>query len=143
TFNVTVLSTRGRCGPAAARSLGAEIANGEVLFFLDADVCIHPGTAENPGTVARIAAVFEGRPDVDAVFGSYDTRPAAPNFVSQWKNLSHHFVHQHGHPDAQTFWAGCGAIRKPVFQAVGGFDQSYRGATIEDIELGYRLRQSG
>src|SRR5690606_15349386 len=78
-----------------------------------------------------------------AVFGSYDTRPAAPNFVSQWKNLSHHFVHQHGHPNAQTFWAGCGAIRKPVFQAVGGFDQSYRGATIEDIELGYRLRQSG
>lgn len=142
-FKVTVLSTRGRCGPAAARSLGAEIANGEVLFFLDADVCVHTGTAEDPGTVARIARIFENRPDVDAVFGSYDTRPAAPNFVSQWKNLSHHFVHQHGHPDAQTFWAGCGAIRKPVFQAVGGFDHSYRGATIEDIELGYRLRQGG
>lgn len=142
-FGATLLSTRGRCGPAAARSLGAEKAAGDVILFVDSDVCVHPGTSENPGTVARIASLFEERPDVDAVFGSYDARPTSPNFVSQWKNLSHHFVHQHGHADAQTFWAGCGGIRKIVFQSAGGFDQSYRGATIEDIELGYRLRQLG
>lgn len=143
TFGVTVLSTRGRCGPAAARGLGAEEATGDVLLFLDADVCVHPGTADSPGTVAQIGRLLEDRSDVDAVFGSYDTRPTAPNFVSQWKNLSHHFVHQHGAADAQTFWAGCGAIRKTVFRGIGGFDHSYRGATIEDIELGYRLRQRG
>ncbi len=142
-FGVTLLSTQGRCGPAVARGLGAEEATGEVLLFLDADVSIHPGTAEREGTIARIVRVLTERPDVDAVFGSYDTQPTAPNFVSQWKNLTHHFVHQHGAADAQTFWAGCGAIRREVFQWIGGFDHRYRGATIEDIELGYRLRQHG
>lgn len=142
-FGVTVLSTRGRCGPAVARGIGAEEATGTVLLFLDSDVCVHPGTPEREGTIARIVRILEERLEVDAVFGSYDTRPTAPNFVSQWKNLSHHFVHQHGAAEAQTFWAGCGAIRKDVFQQVGGFDHAYRGATIEDIELGYRLRQHG
>ncbi|MCL4783831.1 MAG: glycosyltransferase family 2 protein [Bryobacterales bacterium] len=110
-FGVTVLSTRGRCGPAVARGIGAEEATGTVLLFLDSDVCVHPGTPEREGTIARIVRVLGERPEVDAVFGSYDTRPTAPNFVSQWKNLSHHFVHQHGAAEAQTFWAGCGAIR--------------------------------
>lgn len=142
-FNVTVLSTSGRLGPAAARGLGAAQAAGEVLMFLDADVRVHPGGEGDPGTVARIARVFEERSDIDAVFGSYDTHPSARNFVSQWKNLSHHFFHQHGRAEAQTFWAGCSGIRKSVFLAAGGYDARYRGATIEDIELGYRLHRLG
>lgn len=142
-FGATVLSTQGRCGPAVARGLGAEEATGDILLFLDADVSVHPGSPEVPGTIAQIGKLLEDSPGVDAVFGSYDTRPPAPNFVSQWKNLSHHFVHQNGAAEAQTFWAGCGAIRKTVFQSAGGFDHRYRGATIEDIELGYRLREHG
>jgi GT2 family glycosyltransferase len=77
------------------------------------------------------------------VFGSYDDTPAAPNFLSQYKNLFHHYVHQHGRAEAATFWAGCGAIRRDVFLAVGGFDEAYRQPSIEDIELGYRLRRAG
>ncbi len=34
-------------------------------------------------------------------------------------------------------------IRRQAFLAVGGFDHSYKGATIEDIELGYRLTKVG
>jgi GT2 family glycosyltransferase len=56
----------------------------------------------------------------------------------------HHFVHQNGKPEASTFWAGCGAIRRSVFEAVGGFDdKNFPRASIEDIELGYRLRKAG
>lgn len=142
-FGVKVLSMSGRRGPAAARGLGASRAAGDVLMFLDADVRIHPGGPDEPGAVERIARIFEEQPDVDAVFGSYDTQPTARNFVSQWKNLSHHFFHQHGRAEAQTFWAGCSGIRKRAFLAVGGYDTRYRGATIEDIELGYRLRSHG
>lgn len=142
-FGVTILSTHGRQGPATARSLGAEEATGEILLFLDSDVAVHPGTESLPGTVERIGRVFEEQASVAAVFGSYDTEPPEPNFVSQWKNLTHHFVHHRGHSAAQTFWSGCGAIRKTVFDDAGGFDLSFRGATIEDIELGYRLRKRG
>ncbi len=43
---------------------------------------------------------------------------------------------------ASTFWGACGAIRRPVFQALGGFDEGYQKPCIEDIELGYRLKQA-
>jgi GT2 family glycosyltransferase len=127
-------------GPAAARNLGARVATGEILFFVDADVLV-PANA-----VGLVLAAFRGTqpdPEVAAVFGSYDDLPAAPNFLSQYKNLLHHYVHQHGREDASTFWAGCGAIRRDVFLSLGGFDERYGQPCIEDIELGYRLRAEG
>src|SRR5271169_6350128 len=50
---VTVFSTGGRRGPAFARNLGAKSAKGEILFFIDADVCV------SPNTLARVHANFE------------------------------------------------------------------------------------
>ena len=77
-------------GPAYARNRAAEVARGDILFFLDADVIVDRDTLE------RIERTFVQHPEVDAVFGSYDDRPAETNFVSLYKNLAHHFVHQHG-----------------------------------------------
>jgi hypothetical protein len=64
--------------------------------------------------------------------------------VSQFKNLFHHFVHQHSNEEASTFWSGCGAVRRQAFLEAGGFDAvRYDRPCIEDIELGYRLREAG
>src|SRR5256885_9565618 len=41
-FPVRVVPTAGRVGPAAARNLGARVAESDVLFFLDADVMVRP-----------------------------------------------------------------------------------------------------
>jgi len=91
-----------------------------------------------------VLAAFDGSRDVAAVFGSYDACPRAPGLVSQYRNLLHHFVHQHGDVAASTFWAGCGAVRRDVFVALGGFDERrFPRPSIEDIELGYRLRAAG
>ena len=125
-------------GPAHARNRGAELARGEILFFIDADVVLAPGALQ------RLANTFSQRPALAAVFGSYDATPTATGLVSQYRNLLHHFVHQNGNPDASTFWAGCGAIRKEVFDRVGGFDaRRFPRPSIEDIELGYRLKALG
>jgi glycosyltransferase involved in cell wall biosynthesis len=132
-----VLRLERRAGPAAARNRGAEAARGEHLFFVDADVCVHPET------VARVASAFAADPGIDALFGSYDLRPGASNFLSQYKNLFHHFVHQEGSAEASTFWSGCGAIKRSVFLEMGGFDARYARPCIEDIELGARLRRAG
>ena len=127
-----------RSGPAAARNAGATHASGDVLLFVDADVVVQRDTLE------RIAELFATQPNISAVFGSYDDSPAETNFVSQYKNLVHHFVHQQSSPEASTFWAGCGAIRREIFNAIGGFDSAkYERPSIEDIELGYRLRRRG
>jgi len=77
------------------------------------------------------------------VIGSYDSRPAATGLVSQYKNLVHRFVHQTSGPDAFTFWGACGAVRREAFLSLGGFDERYVDPSIEDIELGYRLRRAG
>lgn len=127
-----------RSGPAAARNVGARHARGEIFLFVDADVVV------SGDTLARVAAHFHAEPRVAAVFGSYDDAPAETNFVSQYKNLLHHFVHQGSSPVAETFWAGCGAVRREAFEAVGGFDEKrYAAPSVEDIELGYRLRRRG
>jgi GT2 family glycosyltransferase len=132
-----VRSTGGRFGPARARNLGAKAASGEILLFLDADVCV------SPDTISKILAQFVADPDLDAVMGSYDRSPSAPNFVSQYRNLMHSFVHQHSNREATTFWSGCGAIRRQVFLDSGGFDENhYHAPAMEDVELGYRLFQA-
>ena len=125
-------------GPAAARNCGAHQARGDLLFFIDADVVVAPDV------LGRVRRLFDECPDLSAVFGSYDARPRADNVVSRYRNLLHHYVHQQGNPAAATFWAGCGAIRRAVFVEVGGFDAEwFPHPSIEDIELGYRLRAAG
>jgi glycosyltransferase involved in cell wall biosynthesis len=124
-------------GPAKARNYGAQESGAPILFFLDADVRIYPDT------ISRVIAAFHENPEISAVFGSYDTQPPEKNFFSQYKNLFHHYVHQRGSSNAKTFWAGCGAIRKTDFDAAGGFSAEFAKPSIEDVELGYKLRERG
>jgi len=123
-----------RSGPAVARNLGAAHARGEILWFVDSDVVAHADAME------QLLRAFED-PEVAAVFGSYDDAPGAQNFLSQYRNLLHHYVHQTALADTTSFWAGCGAIRAAVFERAGGFSEAYARPSIEDIELGYRLRR--
>ncbi len=132
-----VLTNKGAArGPAWARNCGARRAKGDVLVFLDADITVRPHT------IARLVQTLQKK-QAAACFGSYDDAPAAENFLSQYKNLLHHFVHQRGRREATTFWAGCGAVRREAFWDVGGFCQAYTRPSIEDIELGQRLRARG
>jgi len=125
-------------GPGAARNRGVEEATGRIVIFVDADVVV------GRGAIPGIVGVLDENPDVAAVFGSYDDKPAAQNLLAQYKNLYHHYVHQRGSAAAETFWAGFGAVRRDAFLAVGGFDGArYPEPSIEDIELGYRLRGAG
>jgi hypothetical protein len=134
---VAVVRLPGNRGPAAARNAGARIARGDVLLFVDADVVLAADA------VARVRATLAARPELAAMFGSYDDRPRAETVVSQYRNLLHRYVHQQGSPEAFSFWAGCGAVRRAAFAEVGGFDERAWRWSIEDIELGYRLRAAG
>ena len=132
-----VVSSGGRIGPAGARNVGAALAKGNVIWFVDADVVVHPEGAR------VLKDAFE-RTKAAAVFGTYDEFPAAINFLSQYKNLAHRHHHVRSGRERETFFAGCGAVRAAAFRAVGGFDaKRYPKPSIEDIELGVRLRRRG
>jgi GT2 family glycosyltransferase len=122
-------------GAASARNRGAERARGAVLVFVDADVCVHPDV------LRRFADILASESDIAAVFGAYDTAPPVPGLVSQYRNLLHHYVHAQSPGDAETFWTGCGAMRREVFAEIGGFDEAM--SQLEDVELGYRARAHG
>jgi cellulose synthase/poly-beta-1,6-N-acetylglucosamine synthase-like glycosyltransferase len=126
-----------RAGPARARNAAARVAEGDVLFFVDADVTLPPDA------IAQVVAALADHPDHAAIVGSYDDDPAAPNFLSQYKNLAHRFVHQTARDEACAFWSACGVIRRDAFARIGGYDERYRRSSIEDIELGSRLIEGG
>lgn len=125
-------------GPAYGRNRGVEAALGDVLVFVDADVCVHADT------LRRFAELFSVERDLAAAFGSYDAQPPVPGLVSQYRNLLHHYHHQRNPGDAETFWSGCGAVRRAAFIGAGKFDEwHYNRPSVEDIDLGHRLRGQG
>jgi cellulose synthase/poly-beta-1,6-N-acetylglucosamine synthase-like glycosyltransferase len=136
-WNIKILSTGKISGPAVARNSGAQIAKGDLLFFVDSDVTIQPDA------ILKVASIFNNDKEVKALIGSYDDEPADRNFISQYKNLFHHYIHQTSSENASTFWGACGVIRKDVFIALNGYDESYSQPSIEDIELGYRIINAG
>jgi len=137
-FGYQYLRIEGPGGPARARNRGVQHVNTDLLVFIDADVCVHPDTID------RFVQTFSQHPHVAAVVGSYDSTPAHPGFVSQYRNLLHHYTHQQGAGEITTFWTGCGAIRSKVFLECGGFDEKrYPRPMIEDIELGTWLAADG
>jgi len=125
-------------GPAAARNLGSAEATAEVLVFVDSDVEV------DTEALSRIGQHFREDPALAAVFGAYDDDPDDPGLASQYRNLLHHHVHAGAAGEAETFWAGLGAVRREAFEGVGGFDEDrFPQASVEDIELGMRLRRRG
>lgn len=134
-YNCQILHQDQNLGAAHARNMGAKIASGEILFFLDADIRVEKDT------LSKIMQSFQNQPDISALFCSYQIDTPADSFYSKYKNLLHHYTHQTSNEDAATFCGGFGAIKKEVFQHFGGFRETCQ--YLEDIELGYRLHQSG
>jgi GT2 family glycosyltransferase len=131
-----LLQRRRNQGPPPP-NLGARFATGTHLWFVDVDVVV----AQDAARVLRASC---GRTGAAAIIGSYDDRPQAKNFLSQYKNLVHHYYHHRGKQHASTFWAAAVQWSAQSSFELGGFDaERYRYPSIEDIDFGYRLRDAG
>lgn len=133
-----ILLTNGRRaqGPAAGRNFAAGAARSDIIAFVDADVAVSPqalGKLEAPLVAGEAVASF----------GSYDDRPKSRRMSALYANLRHHWVHQNGKREAFTFWSGLGAIKADTFRSLGGFDPMFDRPSIEDVELGIRIIESG
>jgi len=118
------------CGAAYARNVGASVAAGDILFFVDADVVLN-------ADAISLAAEALSSGEADAVFGSYIAETRVRQFTAQFKNYQHHFHHQVSYDYPVSFWSGCGAVTREVFTKLEGFDVSLQ--FCEDIEFGHAL----
>jgi Glycosyl transferase family 2 len=135
---VIVVQEPPNAGPGRARNAGARTATHDVVVFVDADIEIAPDAFR------RIRRAFDTDRELVALFGSYDDDPERHGVVSDFRNLLHHHVHTTSAGPASTFWAGLGAVRRDAFIAIGGFDEErFPRPSVEDIELGMRLRRDG
>ena len=126
-----------KAGPSACRHQGALMAGGEWICFLDSDVLVKPGTLS--GALALL-----DRNGEDGLVGSYDDDPPNSSVCSRFRNLLHHFHHQRNEGAVGVFWGAFSVVRRERYLRSGGFDaRRYRQASIEDIELGYRMLDLG
>lgn len=122
-------------GIPAGRNAGVPHVQGELLFFLDDDAAL-----ASPDTLARLAAVFEGHPDIGLVQPRVvdpDGMPAPRRWTPRLRV---------GDParssDVTALWEGAVAIRRALFDRIGGWAGEFFYAH-EGIDLAWAVWDHG
>jgi glycosyltransferase involved in cell wall biosynthesis len=133
-FPVRLIKHDRSLGAAAARNDGAKAARGKIILFVDADVIIPPETF-------RIIERNLANPAISGVIGLLQPVTRFEGFCSQYKNFYMHYTYLKLPERVNVFFTSIAAIRKEIFNCCGGFDTAYRGASIEDMDLGLRITE--
>ena len=136
-FNLIKIIHNENRGSAASRNDGIKAANNEIILFLDDDLIPSSGI------------IFShSRHHMDkkcAVIGNIIYRKT---FNTRWvsRYLSTRGIHKIKRNEMipfKCFWTSNASIRKEYLINVSLFDESFKGAGGEDIEIAYRLERAG
>jgi glycosyltransferase involved in cell wall biosynthesis len=131
-FGAKVVSTGVNGGPAVARNRGAEVASGEVLFFIDSDV------AAKPEAVANAVRLLQDDPELGAVCGNYDPVPLIrDSLLEEYRCMQQSYWLIADEGRIATLYTALLAMRREVFDEIGPFNPRLR--ETENADYGHRL----
>lgn len=115
-------------GVARSWNMGAQLATGEILCYLNDDVSIGKNALET------LCKYLEDHPEVGEI------GPAG----SYWRNCEHHSFVESSIPVESDVVSGfCFLIKSKLLHHLGGFDIRFSPAGCEEIDLSYRVREAG
>jgi GT2 family glycosyltransferase len=130
-------------GPAAARNLGIREARSALVLFSDSDIIPGHNLVEqhteyhrrNPQTAAAVLGHVSWSPEIKAT----------PFMHWYGDNKLFHFNRLQNNQEApfQFFYTCNLSLKTEFLRTCGQFDEEFKSAAFEDIELGYRLSQHG
>jgi len=134
-LKIKILLLKTNSGPAHGRNVGARVARGNILFFLDSDVILHKNS------LSELVRSFED-PDIHALTGVWDKAQKNHAFFPKFKALRDwsYWINERDPKNYYyLFSTRVAAIKRDLFLRLGGFDETYKSALVEDIELTYRI----
>lgn len=122
-------------GPAAARNLGWKFSSGNIVCFTDSD-CV-----PEKDWVSKIIKAYTSE-QIAGVGGSYDIVNSESLFASC---IHEEIVQRHLKMPKEVNYLGAFNVsyRRSVLEEVGGFNESYSGASGEDNDIAYRVVKKG
>jgi len=130
-------------GRGQARNAGTKASRGEVICFVDDDVWVFPEF------VAAHWRAHQELGPMGVVIGALglcpETAKSIPNEYEDARLLrvERRIQAADDQLGAGFFRTGNVSVRRELLGKVGGFDESFRGYSYEDSELGYRLKAGG
>jgi GT2 family glycosyltransferase len=112
-------------GPAANRNCGAAHSKGELIVFLDDD-CV---------PASNLISVYQDAAYANPEIAIFEGRITAEGTVSSCADSA---------PSNETggyLWSCNFAVRRELFEAIGGFDSRFPFAAMEDNEFHFRAKQ--
>jgi glycosyltransferase involved in cell wall biosynthesis len=130
--NLRVVDASDRPGAAHARNVGARHASASTLVFCDADDEVGENWLAAMAAALTVHDFVACRIDVAKLNRGWVQHPQEYGLQELW------------YPPYLPVAGGCGlGVKRRLHEAVGGFDETMRGAVVEDSDYCVRIQQQG